>query len=181
LVTEEGVAIKDIEKVEIHVTARTLGGFVGARFDPAERRPVAGLFSIHFTAAAALLHGTVRPEHLTPEAMGDPRIASLLERIELVGSLPNDQRLTAEAIATLRDGSTRHVRVENPSGDHASAPLSRALLLEKFTLNLGFGLPGMADRAPLAIGAVQVLETADTVGDLMAALNPTFTVSTLIR
>lgn len=181
LVTEEGVAIEDIDKVEIHVTARTLGGFVGARFDPAERRPVAGLFSIHFTAAAALLHGTVRPEHLTPEAMGDPRIASLLERIELVGSLPNDQRLTAEATATLRDGSTRHVRVENPAGDHASTPLSRARLLEKFTLNLGFGLPGMADRAPRVIDSVQTLERADTVGDLMAALNPTRSFSTLIR
>ena len=180
LATEEGVAVEEIEKVEIHVTARTLGGFVGARFDPAERRTVAGLFSIHFTAAAALLHGTVRPEHFVPGAMGDPRIAAMLERIELVGSLSNDQRLTAEVTATLRDGSTRHVRVENPAGDHASTPLERAQLLEKFTLNLGFGLPGIADRAPLVIDGVQTLETVSSVGDLMGTLDPTRPVSPLI-
>lgn len=180
LVTEQAVDVEQIERVQIHVTARTLGGFVGARFDPAERRAVAGLFSIHFTAATALLHATVRPEHLTAQAMGDPRIAGLLERIELVGSLSNDQRLTAEATAFLRDGSTRHVRVENPAGDHASTPLDEAQLHEKFTLNLGFGLPALADRAALVINGVQTLETAESVEGLLRLLDPRHVVSTLI-
>lgn len=180
LVTEESVDLAQLERVEIQVTARTLGGFVGARFDPAERRAVAGLFSIHFTAAAALLHATVRPEHLTPDAMGDPRIADLLERIELVGSLPSDQRLTAEATAFLRDGSTRHVRVANPAGDHASTPLDEARLHEKFTLNLGFGLPALADRAALVIDGVQTLELAESVEGFLQTLHPHHVVSTLI-
>lgn len=180
LVTEQGVRVQQIDRVEIHVTARTLNGFVGARFDPAERRTAAGLFSIHFTAAAALLHATVRPELLTAEAMGDPRIAALLERIELVGSLPNDQRLTAEAKAFLLDGSTRHVRVENPAGDHARSPMSESQLHEKFTLNLGFGLPALAERAPLAIAGVQALESADSVEGLLETFTPNHLVSTLI-
>lgn len=180
LVTEQGLEVDQIENVQIHITERTLNGFVGARFDPAERRVVAGLFSIHFTAAAALLHGTVRPEHLTPEAMGDERIAALLQRITLVGSLPNNQRLTAEATATLKDGSTRHVRVENPAGDHLSAPLGRVRLEEKFTLNLAFGHPELAARAPSIIDSVQTLELADSLSGLLSALNPTATITTPI-
>lgn len=175
LVADHGVEAEQIEAVQIHVTERTLKGFVGARFDPAERRVVAGLFSIHFTAAAALLHGTVRPEHLTPEAIGDPRIAALLERITLVSSLPNTERLTAEATATLKDGSTRHVRVETPSGDHARAPLSRDQLEEKFTLNLAFGLPQVPDRAAVLINCVHNLEHADSLQDLLGAFATTLT------
>ncbi|NVM98117.1 MmgE/PrpD family protein [Arthrobacter sp. SDTb3-6] len=180
LVTEEGVKVEDIDKVQLHVTPRTLNGFVGARFDPVERRAVAGLFSIHFTAATALLHGTVRPEHLLPEAMADPRLAVLLERIELTGSLDNGERLTAEATAMLRDGSIRHVRVETPAGDHVSTPLGSSALREKFTLNLAFGLPGLADRAALVIDGVQTLETAGSLDGLLRAFDPKPTLSTLI-
>lgn len=180
LVTDHQVRVKDIAHVEIHVTPRTLGGFVGARFDPAERRTVAGLFSIHFTAAAALLHGTVRPEHLTPEAMGDPRIAALLNRITLVGSLPNNQRLTAEVTATLLDGSVRRVRIERPSGDQADSPLSQRQLEEKFTANVAFGLPLLGARAGLLIDRITALSEADSLGPLMDALDHTHPISTLI-
>ncbi|MFJ6419003.1 MmgE/PrpD family protein [Paeniglutamicibacter sp. NPDC091659] len=180
LVTEHGVEVEQIQNVNIHITERTLNGFVGARFDPAERRVVAGLFSIHFTAAAALLHGTVRPEHLTPEAMGDQRIAALLERITLVGSLPNSQRLTAEATATLKDGSTRHVRVQHPSGDYASTPLDSIQIRQKFSLNMAFGRPELAERTEMLIEKVSSLELADSLEGFFGSLNPTATPTTPI-
>ncbi|QXQ09894.1 MmgE/PrpD family protein [Paeniglutamicibacter sp. Y32M11] len=180
LVTEEGVEVEQLQDVSIHITERTLNGFVGARFDPAERRVVAGLFSIHFTAAAGLLHGTVRPEHLTPEAMGDERIAALLERITLIGSLPNSQRLTAEATATLKDGSTRHVRVQYPAGDFASTPLKNSVIEEKFRLNVAFGLPELVERAPRLIELVSGLELAESLEGLFGSLNPTAMITTPI-
>lgn len=172
LVSQHGLSAKDIAKVQVHVTERTLNGFVGARFTPGDTRTEAALFSIHLTAAAALLHGRLTPAELGAEALSDPLLHQLLERIELVGSLPNQQRLTAEVTATLHDGSTRHVRVEHPSGNILRTALSADQLSDKFIENVEYGLPALAPQARQLLEALLNLPQHDSVQLLIAELHP---------
>lgn len=180
LVTKHGVDYADIECLTVHITERTLNGFVGARFTQGDTRTPAALFSIHLTAAVALIHGTVRPEHLTARGLLDPRLISLLGRIELVGSLPNDQRLTAEVTARLKDGSVKHVRVEHPAGNILRTPLEDTEVEEKFIRNLKFGIPDLAQRSDALSEMLRNLDSAQNLGKLFEALDPTSNF-TLIR
>ena len=65
IVTSQEISIDDIEKIIIHVTPRTLKGFVGQPFVIGETPQVDAAFSIRYTAACAILRKSVRPEHFT--------------------------------------------------------------------------------------------------------------------
>ncbi|WP_404288016.1 MmgE/PrpD family protein [Glutamicibacter arilaitensis] len=173
LVTEHSVSAQEIECLTVHVTERTLSGFVGARFGEGDTRTTAALFSIHLTAAVALLHGTVRPEHLTAQALADPRLPPLLGRIEIAGTLPNNQRLTAEVTARLKDGSIKHVRVEHPNGNILRTALTEEAVDEKFTRNLGFGTPQLTERSDALRQQLKNLCAAPNLSELFETLDPT--------
>lgn len=172
LVTKHSVRAEDVECLSVHVTERTLNGFVGARFKDGETRTTAALFSIHLTAAVALLHGTVRPEHLTAKALADPRLTNLLGRIELAGTLPNNQRLTAEVTARLKDGSIKHVRVEHPDGNILRTALSQEAIDEKFAQNLAFGTPQLIERSNALREQLNNLGAAANLEKLFETLDP---------
>jgi 2-methylcitrate dehydratase PrpD len=161
-----------IARVLIHTTPRTLAGFVGQEFVPGESPEVDGAFSIRFTAATALMYGTVRPEHLNLDHMRDPRLLALLEKIELVGSLPADEYLTAEAEVVLADGSRLHQRVDVPRGDLRNAPLSHGEVLEKYFANVEFG--GIVSRANAerAVEMIDRLEDLESPTALVALFSP---------
>lgn len=172
LVADGSVDYKDIECLTVHLSERTLNGFVGARFAAGDTRTVAALFSVHATAAIALIHGTVRPEHLTASALADPELAQMLGRIELVASLPNSQRLTAEITARLRNGEIRHVRLEHPDGNILRTPLEHDQVVEKFSKNLEFSHPELATRKDALLHQLEHLSSARDVSELIATLDP---------
>lgn len=161
-----------IQEVVIHVTPRTLNGFVGQPFAVGDCPEVSGAFSIRFTAATALMYGTVRPEHLSLEHMGDPRLQRLLAKITLVDSLPPDQSLTAEVDIRLTDGSLLHARTDVPKGDIYASPMSEEEVLDKYYANAEFG--GRISRADAEKGIelVQALEQLEDLQPLVALFVP---------
>lgn len=173
LVADGTVNYRDIECLTVHLSERTLNGFVGARFEAGDTRTVAALFSVHATAAIALIHGTVRPEHLTKQALSDPELADMLGRIELAGTLPNSQRLTAEITARLRDGQVLHARVEHPDGNILRTPLEQDQVVAKFEKNLEFSHPELAARTGALLSQLEHLADAADLTVLITALDPT--------
>lgn len=174
LVEEHGVSADQVERAVVHVTPRTKAGFVGKSFAPGASPEVSAAFSIHYTVAAALLHGTVRPEFLGPRAASDPRLQDLLERTEIRDSLDPGEVLTAEVEVFLKDGSTVRQRVDEPRGDIYHASLSREQVLEKFRANLTLG--GLRDpqRHEQVLAAVDSLDSAaDTHELIRSAVLPT--------
>ena len=161
-----------IERVVVHTTPRTLAGFVGQPFVPGSHPEVSGLFSIRFTAATALLHGTVRPEHLNRAHMEDPRLLALLERTELVGSLPPGESLTADVEVFLDDGTRLHQRIDAPRGDLSAEPPSRQDVLQKYFANTDFGGTVSRSAAEQALEIIDDLENLDAVEDLVALFSP---------
>ena len=169
LVADHGPDVDAIESVRIHVTPRTLAGFVGQPFEIGDCPEVSGAFSIRFTAATALMYGTVRPEHLSPGHMQDPRLVALLEKIELVGSLPPGEVLSAEVELQLRDGAVLRQRVDAPRGDIHASPLSQSEILDKYFANIEFG--GMTTRSE-AERAVETINNLESCEDISALVGP---------
>lgn len=165
LAADDRLDLAAVEAVRIHVTPRTLAGFVGQPFAIGDCPEVSGAFSIRFTAATALMYGTVRPEHLTLAHMQDPRLAGLLEKIELVGSLPPHEVLTAEVELMLRDGAVLRQRVDQPRGDIHVSPLSEAEILDKYFANVAFG--GVVTR-PAAERAIEIIHNLESCEDITA-------------
>ncbi|MDR6415626.1 MmgE/PrpD family protein [Pseudarthrobacter sulfonivorans] len=174
LATRNSLNEDKIEEILIHVTPRTLNGFVGQPFVIGECPEVSGAFSIRFTAATALMYKTVRPEHLTLEHMQDPRLHRLLDKIRLVGSLPPAESLTAEVELRLRDGSVLRARTDVPRGDIYASPLSEAEILDKYYANAAFGGRIPRSNAEEAVELVQHLEQLDSLAPLINLLTPDF-------
>lgn len=167
LATENRLNEDQIEEILIHVTPRTLKGFVGQPFVIGECPEVSGAFSIRFTAATALMYRTVRPEHLTREHMQDPRLQRLLEKIRLVDSLPPGESLTAEVELRLRDGSLLRTRTSVPKGDIYASPMSEAEILDKYYANTAFGGRTSHRNAEEAVRLIQRLEELDSLAPLI--------------
>lgn len=132
LIEQHGFSGEDVERCVVHTTPKTKAGFVGQPFTVGPSQQVSGAFSIVFAVATALLYGTVRLEHMSDPHMSDPRLAAMLERVEISPSLPPGEMRTAEVDVFLRDGSSHHLRVEDVLGDIHFAPLPYARIEQKF-------------------------------------------------
>src|SRR5690349_8199066 len=97
--------------------------------------PFEGKFSLPFVVASALTHGSVRLDAFTPERLGDPRVADLVERVEIV--------LDPELSAAFPGRRAARVAIETTDGRRLSHdqmtrkgdpddPLSDAQLVEKY-------------------------------------------------
>lgn len=161
--TEAG--LDSINQVIVHVTPRTAQGFVGNPFTVGECPEVSAAFSIHYTTAAALVHGTVRPEHMTLEAMQDQRIQSMLERIVIRGTLDPQEVLTAEVEILLTDEQRLIQRVDSPRGDIYHNPMSTEAIIDKFHKNVSYSQRLTPDDAQRIVQQVETLsELSDMAG-----------------
>lgn len=96
-------------------------------------KPTTGLeakFSLEYAIAAALVHGALPLAAFEPEALAEPRVDALMEKISYAGA-PDEPRRFAELAVTLRDGRERRVRVDVTRGD-ARLPLTVDDAREKF-------------------------------------------------
>lgn len=131
----------DVVRTVVRLPARTANGFVGQEYTGLESPVPAGAFSVRYTVAAALRHGTVRPEHLGLDEQADPELWRILRSLELVGDLepgPVSARVTVHT----EDGEVTRECVGQALGDIHAAPLAEEAVREKFRRNLevaGFG------------------------------------------
>ncbi|MDN5917616.1 MAG: MmgE/PrpD family protein [Pseudonocardia sp.] len=85
------------------------------------------MFSLPFTVATALRHGSLDPSALTESALADPGTAALAARVEVAAAPDLDARLPAErpARVTVRwAGREAVVETPNPVGDVAHRPFT---------------------------------------------------------
>ena len=170
LIERNNVRAEDVERCVVHVTPKTKAGFVGQPFTVGASPEVSGAFSIVFAVATALLHGTVELQHMGEPHMSDPRLAAMLQRVELEASLPADEVRTAEVEVWLRSGARHRVRVEQVLGDIHFAPLGAERIAEKFHKNVAWnGSIGEAEAGELR-EFVLGIENAENLSLLPARL-----------
>jgi 2-methylcitrate dehydratase PrpD len=143
------------EQVE-RITARIGAGQVKVVCEPeaAKRAPANAYdaqFSVHYTLAAALVHGRFTLDELDEQAIRDPRVQTLLRRTgyEIDPDTRFPRYYSGEVVVETTDGRTLRHREEFNRGSDGQ-PLSAADVERKFTDN--------ARRVLSAGRAQQVLE-----------------------
>ncbi|MDR9785863.1 MAG: MmgE/PrpD family protein [Peptococcaceae bacterium MAG4] len=170
IVTSQEISIDDIEKIIIHVTPRTLKGFVGQPFVIGETPQVDAAFSIRYTAACAILRKSVRPEHFTLEAITNPGVNTLLDKMELVDTLPPDEYQTAEVDIIMKDGEKYHARTDVPKGDIFKNPMTQEEIISKYKLNVAYSKTISEQKAEEALRMLLSLEELDDIRKLTGLL-----------
>jgi 2-methylcitrate dehydratase PrpD len=133
------------------------------------RNPIQAKVNLRFCVAAALLHGELTFRQFSREALEDPALRSLMQRIDIQISseLPESDEFPAEVRVTAADGRTWVERREVPPGGSAR-PLSEAAILAKFRSCAESRLePAAIDRV---IGIVRELEGLQDVRPLCETL-----------
>jgi len=103
---EQGVNAADIAGVELGVSPFDNQILIHHR----PRTGLEGKFSLEYCVARALLSGEVRLKHLTDEAVTEPRVKSLIEKMKWVGKYPMPVMGTPEGLGSksvtvkLKDG-----------------------------------------------------------------------------
>jgi len=146
--------IEEIDRAEVLVPRE----IVNIVCEPvaAKRRPKSDYdarFSIQFLVAAALVRGRITLGELEPEALNDPRILSLADRVDysIDPNSPFPRSYSGEVVLRTRDGGELRHR-EQVNRGAADRPLSAADIVQKYY-----------DNVALAIGRRKAMTIEETV------------------
>lgn len=158
-----------IAKVIAHTTPKTAAGFCCTPWKVTEDFQPSAAFSIFFTIACALANHDVRPEHMaTLEAVCDPRINELIEKIEISPSLDPDEYVSGNVTVIMEDGSEYFARSENVKGNIYHNPLTDEEILDKFYKNVAGKLTReQADKVIETVSRLEELESIKELTDLL--------------
>jgi 2-methylcitrate dehydratase PrpD len=165
---EHGIAPEQVESIVV------LGGEHILRLaEPLEyrRRPphsAQAKFSIPFTVAVAMTHGDVRLRNYTPDALKDPRVLAMADRVWVEkDARANRPKEAASVQIRLRDGKVHQKEVLYPLGDDRRNPLSQLQIEEKFRDCASFSLkPIPKTDVDAVIGLVANLENVSDVTEI---------------
>jgi 2-methylcitrate dehydratase PrpD len=157
---EHGFTHRDVRKVRI----ATYQGGLDIVDNPRPEGDYQAKFSIQYTVAHALVHGSVRLNAFAPERLRDPDVRALMQKIECVADVELSKAFPRQRAARVEIELASGRRVEHfqptRKGD-PEAPLTDAELDDKF---LELATPVIGDaRARALLKRLWSLETEKTV------------------
>jgi 2-methylcitrate dehydratase PrpD len=171
LVRDQKLNPSEIERVQALVPVEV----VKTVCEPAanKRRPANSYdaqFSIPYTLAAALQRGRFTLEELEDEALADPAILALADRVnyEIDPATTFPRHYTGEVVVTTRGGRTfRHREAVNRG--NGERPLSEDAIIEKFRSNSGRAISrDHARRIETVVLSLDEASDARTVANMLA-------------
>jgi 2-methylcitrate dehydratase PrpD len=170
---EEGLKKEEIESVVI------AGGTGGTQLlsEPAElkRRPQLAIdakYSIPFTTAIMLSKGTVALRHYTDDALQDPEVLAMADRVSY-RAIPEEQKTSKAPIVEVRtfDGRLLSKQMDSVPGD-AKNPVGWPEIEAKFRDTTSFSeTPISSDRVEKAISLVRGLEGSADATEVIRVLS----------
>ena len=166
-VKEYDLDFEQAEKITLKVPVLAVETFVGQPFAAREVPQIDAGFNVRFSVANALLRKNLSVEHLTEEAVRDPRITNITQKIELA-ELDSSEMKTSKAILKVRmnDGKEYMSSAAFPKGDPVLAPLSYKEIKQKFMHNLSFTQKISAAQGEKIISLVESFDKVAKVSDL---------------
>jgi 2-methylcitrate dehydratase PrpD len=143
----------------------------GKRFSEGDNPMISAQFSIEYTVATALLHGSLSLRHFRIDAIREPGVRKLMQRMRVEKGEGADFAPATVEIAT-RSGKKRSHTASELKGDRAT-PLSEAEMSAKLDDCLAYAPPGSCDLDAAGLRrAVDGLPAMSNVSALIAALTP---------
>jgi 2-methylcitrate dehydratase PrpD len=125
-------------------------------------------FSYEYTLATALIFGSVKPEHMTEQAIRNPQVMEFIKKIKF--NAVTDVKFEAARLRLkLKDGRELVESQEIARGDPKN-PLSKDDILAKFWTNVEFCGKIKRDKAITFLTAVENLEELDSARKLIPLL-----------
>lgn len=159
------------ESVEgVRVTLpRTAYELVGKPFNAGGNPLIAAQFSAQYTVAAALLDGRISLRHFTLEAIGEPRLRLLADRVHIAEQDGNDF-VPARVDLRLKGGEVHSLTIHHLKGGPMQ-PMTSDELRAKTEDCLRFaGLPAPMPRTEALIALIERVDQITDVSDLMGAI-----------
>jgi 2-methylcitrate dehydratase PrpD len=166
VITGHDIQTGAIDEVTISIPARLLDSFVAKPFQVREYPHCDAIFSLRYTCATALLHGCVKQQHFTPEAINDPGVNKLIAKIRLA-ALPETAPRAVTVRVKTRDGREFTGSAATGKGDPLDSPLSDAEIIAKYRSQVEFSQTVRRENAEKLLESLQKLEKAASVAEIV--------------
>lgn len=170
MVNKHGVDPADIEVAKLYMAPGGLNGVLSQPWETGDFPHGKAIFSFRYTVATALLHGSVKPEHFTAQAIRDPRLNALIDKVECADLAAGDMGFVLRV--RTREGKEYTTHSEVARGDIAGNPLSRDELMGKFWGNVEFAGRHKRSDAEALLGSLEDLENMQNIGEVIRLLVP---------
>jgi 2-methylcitrate dehydratase PrpD len=119
--------------------------------------------------ANALLRKSVKPEHFSDEAIGDPQIKALISKMSLE-ELQGIIFQGAELKIIMKDGRQFSEFTDSPKGNSVNNPITKDELIAKFWTNVEFSQTVTRKNAKKLLKLLENLEAIDRVDRIVELL-----------
>jgi 2-methylcitrate dehydratase PrpD len=139
LMNENGVTAANMSALKVRTFAESARLYTGMPDTTSKAQ-----YSLNFALATQLLHGRIGPEHITGEALNDPRVAALIPKITVLEEPRHSARFPvgrwSDIEVTLSNGTVLKSGDINARGG-PEAPMSDSEVHEKLHFMAGRALP----------------------------------------
>lgn len=174
LIDEEGLEADDVEHVEIRIVPY-LHRLVGHPFQLGSNPKVNAQFSVRWCVANALVRKGSTLAHFEADAVGDPAVLRLVEKIDAVPDATLDARgHSAVDMCVMTKGGKEYLRKLDVAPGFPGNPLTKNDQLRRFWDCLAFGDSAMmdGDRGAEILRVVERLDEMEDVRALISLLLP---------
>ena len=156
-----------IDRVEIELSPFA-NGLVGDAFDPSDNPQVAAQFSIHYSAASALLRRRLGIAEIQDAAVNDTAIAEFIQKVDISIDDANSGKFApARVTVKTSSGAKLEAYLENVPGTIAN-PLSDDQVAAKFRDCAQFGMqPRSTAEADALAASLGQLEDRDSLTGIL--------------
>ena len=169
IMKKHGVTADDVESVNLELAQGGIDHKCGEPFVTGEFPHGNAAFSYHYTVATAFVHGSVKPEHFTEDAIRDPRTAIFMDKIQLKPSA-YVRFEAAKVTVILNDGRQFTESCDPAKGDPLINPMSKDEIIAKFWTNVEFCGVISKEKADELLQTLLNLEKLDSVRKLIPLL-----------
>jgi 2-methylcitrate dehydratase PrpD len=166
LMSQNSVQADEIQEVVIHVPYSHMANFYYAKPFVIRDFPQGdAAFSYIYTVATALVNKNVGLQNFTEEAIHDPRIKSMVEKIKMV-ERPKDAELGIQVDLLLSDGRQLS-EYRSEARDWAKKPTPREQVTAKFRQQVAFSKTISPKKAERILELLKDLERLQSVDQLL--------------
>jgi 2-methylcitrate dehydratase PrpD len=169
LLNKYNIQANDIKTVNLQVAPGGIDHVVGRHFKIGSFPHGSAAFNYEYVVATAFLFGSVKPEHMTEQAIRNPRITEFIKKIKLTAA--KDVAFEkARMTVTLKDGKKYTETVTKVKGDPLTNPMTPEEIIAKFWVNVDFSQKINRKKAAHLLDMLLNLEKVTTVRKLIPCL-----------
>lgn len=165
-----GFSVEKVDTIKVYLNPSTINGFTGQPFVPGETPQIDAAFNIRYVVANALYRKGVKPEHFTDDNINDPKIGTLIDKIELIACSPSGIPSPTEIQITTDDGKFLSAHEGVAKGDIRNNPLSVEDIRAKYRSNVDFSRTVSRQNAEKALNTIENLEEVRDVREIIDLL-----------